>query len=113
MGIGHDRSSTVQKGRMIPIYNQATQELSVLFENISKEDGGIYEMKESFYRTDIGNEAISDEPEVDTYDIRYDTWLLEIYVLGMCTMKVTNVCEIVKFGYVFELGYDIKLVFAS
>ncbi|KAL3879436.1 hypothetical protein ACJMK2_031734, partial [Sinanodonta woodiana] len=93
MGIGHDRNSTVQKGRMIPIYNQATQELSVLFQNISKEDGGIYEMKESFYRTDIGNEAISDEPEVDTYDIRYDTWLLEIYVLDPSDIRHTYVGE--------------------
>ncbi|KAL3879366.1 hypothetical protein ACJMK2_031664 [Sinanodonta woodiana] len=104
MGIGHDRNSTVQKGRMIPIYNQTTQELSVLFKNISKEDSGIYEMKESFYRIDTGTDAMSDEPEADTYDIRYNTWLLEIYVLGMCTMKMTNVCDIVKLRYVFVLG---------
>ncbi|KAL3879358.1 hypothetical protein ACJMK2_031656 [Sinanodonta woodiana] len=81
MGVDIDRNSTLRNGRMMLKYNQTIQELYLLFENISKEDQGIYKIQECYYTTF----NISDETEADTYDRKDGRWYLEIYVLGMCT----------------------------
>ncbi|KAL3879441.1 hypothetical protein ACJMK2_031739 [Sinanodonta woodiana] len=73
-----EKNATFQNSRMMVGYNQTIQELYVCFENISKEDGGIYEIKQSFYRTKTNE----DDTDADTYDIKDGTWNLEIYVFG-------------------------------
>ncbi|KAL3879445.1 hypothetical protein ACJMK2_031743 [Sinanodonta woodiana] len=83
MGVGIATNSTVQNRQMMLVFNNTIQKLYLWFKNVSKEDGGIYEMNESFYRTD----TIPDETEADTYDRKGGTWFLEIYVLGPGEIK--------------------------
>ncbi|KAL3879359.1 hypothetical protein ACJMK2_031657 [Sinanodonta woodiana] len=83
MGVGIVTNSTVQNRQMMLVFNNTIQKLYLWFENVSKEDGGIYEMKESFYRTN----TIPGETEADTYDKQEGTWYLEIYVLGPVEIK--------------------------
>ncbi|KAL3879434.1 hypothetical protein ACJMK2_031732 [Sinanodonta woodiana] len=80
---GNDTNSTFQNSSMMLIYNTTIQEVYLLFENISKEDGGMYEIKENLYRTN----TISDDNETDTYDRKDGTWYLEIYVLDSSEIK--------------------------
>ncbi|KAL3879444.1 hypothetical protein ACJMK2_031742 [Sinanodonta woodiana] len=101
MGVGIASNSTVQNRQMMLVFNSTMQKLYLWFKNVSKEDGGIYEMKESFYRTN----TIPDETEADTYDRKGGTWYLEIYVLGMCTTEITSFNDLLKWRYVFLVGW--------
>ncbi|KAL3879361.1 hypothetical protein ACJMK2_031659 [Sinanodonta woodiana] len=83
MGVDIDRISTYKNGRIMLKYNQTIKELYLLIENISKKDGGIYEMKESFYATN----TISGDAKDDIFDRKDDKWLLEIYVLESGDIK--------------------------
>ncbi|KAL3879360.1 hypothetical protein ACJMK2_031658 [Sinanodonta woodiana] len=96
-GVGSDENYKVQNGMMMMmIYNQTIQELCLLFTNVSKEDEGIYEFRESLYRANKN----SIESEDSTYDKKDGSWYLKLYVIEPDEIKQGYVGE--KISIEFE-----------
>ncbi|KAK3599205.1 hypothetical protein CHS0354_012810 [Potamilus streckersoni] len=73
---GEHRGSKVQGGGLVLKYDQTISEVSLMFENVSRVDEGLYQFDESFYRTT----QLPQELENEEFERQDGKWNLQVNV---------------------------------
>ncbi|KAL3879418.1 hypothetical protein ACJMK2_031716 [Sinanodonta woodiana] len=73
---GEDRDSTTQGGRLLLKYDHTIKEVSLMFQNVSRVDEGLYEFDESFYRI----KPLAHELENEGFERQDGRWNLQFNV---------------------------------